>query len=596
MDLYRKKYIKYKKKYINLINSQNKIYSQSGGKFRTDIVICEQITILMNRLQEIILIKEQNNSIFIDELNKLYEQNIILFDDQFGKLALANINYLLDVKLDQISNEFIKDSIDSIYKLKQYNENPIPFKLNSNNFLHNDCLRDISVWNKQYLMEDFWYCSIDEFMDEIDKFDNSENSQSYLLFWTNVINISSLLCRIKTCNYYFIKFESTSEIPTADTYNNMLQNGEIVKMDELNYENHSYLAIKRNYPNTKLIFTYIKNINDNLIFNLTMLLIKSFDCKYNNLFEFYSYFLCLMEEKEIHNLTYNSDRNMHVNLIAPIKNICTNSDNNLISKNALIYLSLNLPNDSKFARNEYTNIVCSSINSLNLIDTIPLSMCQIVGHDYYFHGSIGKKKSCTHINKQEFRKYIEILKYIDINKNISIFNNSLQNVKNYMINDEFNKFKNNFLNSYIKEFSEYNMINMLDLVHYFYHEYNKSSGNTSSMQCFTIDNFIQAINKKFKNISSTTEKKVDIDYLLKIIAFIIYCNGLSLMRLINNYKEIISNIMKFIIIYKFYEDKDLITIENGFVFGYVDQISKINECLISNNNFIVSYNFSNLVH
>jgi hypothetical protein len=165
-----------------------------------------------------------------------------------------------------------------------------------------------------------------------------------------------------------------------------------------------------------------------------------------------------------------------------------------------------------------------------------------------------------------------------------------------MINDEFNKFKNNFLNSYIKEFSEYNMINMLDLVHYFYHEYNKSSGNTSSMQCFTIDNFIQAINKKFKNISSTTEKKVDIDYLLKIIAFIIYCNGLSLMRLINNYKEIISNIMKFIIIYKFYEDKDLITIENGFVFGYVDQISKINECLISNNNFIVSYNFSNLVH
>jgi hypothetical protein len=596
MDLYRKKYIKYKKKYINLINSQNKIYSQSGGDFRTDIAICQKITILMNKLQEIILIKEQDNSIFIDELNKLYEQNINLFNNKLGKLALANINYLLDVKLDQISNAFIKDSIDSIYKLKQYNENPIPFKLNSDNFLDNDCLRDISVWNKPYLMEDFWYCSIDEFMDEIDKFDNSENSQSYLLFWTNVINISSLLCRIKTCNYYFIKFESTSEIPTVDTYNNMLQNGEIVKMDELNYENNSYLTIKRNYPNTKLIFTYIKNINDNLIFNLTMLLIKSFDCKYDSLFKFYSYFLCLMEEKEIHNLTYNSDRNMRANLIAPIKNICTNSDNNLISKNALIYLSLNLPNDSKFARNEYTNIVCSSINSLNLIDTIPLSMCQIVGHDYYFHGSIGKKKSCTGNNKKEFRKYIEILKYIDINKNISIFNNILKNFKNYMINDEFNKFKNNFLNSYIKEFSEYDMINMLDLVHYFYHEYNKSSGNTSSMLCFTIDNFIQAINKKFKNILFTTEKKVDIDYLLKIIAFIIYCNGLSLMRLIDNYEEIISNIMKFIIIYKFYEDKDLITIENGFVFGYVDQISKINECLISNNNFIVSYNFSNLGH
>ncbi len=75
----------------------------------------------MNRLQEIILIKEQDNSIFIDELNKLYEQNINLFNNKLGKLALANINYLLDVKLDQISNAFIKDSIDSIYKLKQYN-------------------------------------------------------------------------------------------------------------------------------------------------------------------------------------------------------------------------------------------------------------------------------------------------------------------------------------------------------------------------------------------------------------------------------------------------------------------------------------------
>jgi hypothetical protein len=575
--MYKQKYIKYKLKYFNLLNLYK---NQLGGEFRTKIDNCEKISNFMEELNVIIWNDKNNNTDYLKQINELYESNILLFENELNQLVIANINYLLDIKLNQITNNTIRELISDIYTKKLYNENPIGLKFTSDNFLHPDCLRDINVWYKPYLLEDFWKCDINEFMDEIDKFDESELLHSFKLFWTNIINISSLLCKIKTCNYYFIKFEDDSKIPTIETYNQMLQNNEIFKMTDLNITNlTSYVNIKNFNPNVKLIFTYIRNIDNTILFDFTKLLIKCFNCNYDYLLEFYLKFLCTMKDLEIHNPNFISD------LTGIIQNICNDNDNVLQNKDVLLYLSLNLPKDSTYARNEYTNFICSSINSLFLIDTIPLSMCQIVGHDYYFHGAKNKKIQCSEVNKKEFKKFLLCLETINKEKVINTFDTIIKIVKNvYFLNDNLNNFKNNFIQNYINKYRDYNMLTMLDLLHFIFHE-------KRAVECINSISITNEINKYLTyELNFNAEKKEEIEYIFKMITFLIYCKSINIVKLNNNFQEIINNIFKYFIIMEYVKENNLSKSEQDFAKAYATQLIKMNKCLLGENKIVEKIN------
>ncbi len=576
--MYKQKYIKYKQKYLDLLDLYK---NQVGGEFRTVIDNCEKISNFMEELSQIIKITGHKN--YLNKINNLYEKNIELFQNELNQLVLANINFLLDIKLSQITNNRVRELVSDIYTKKLYSENPIGLKLGPDNFLHPDCLRDIGVWYKPYLLEDFWRCDINEFMDEIDKFDESELLHSFTLFWTNIVNISSLLCKIKTCNYYFIKFENDSQIPTTQTYNQMLQNNEIFKMTDLSYEKNTYANIKKFNPNVKLIFTYIKNIDNTILFDFTKLLIECFNCDYDNLLKFYLNFLCTMKDLEIHNPNYSSGG--LGDLIDSIQNICDDNDNELQDKDVLLYLSLNLPKDSTYARNEYTKFICTSINSLFLIDNVPLSMCQIVGHDYYFHGAKDKKFQCSKVIKKEFKKFVVCLETINKEKNVNTFNTMIEIIrKSVNINDNFNDFKNNFIQKYIDKYRDYDMLNMLDLLHYIFHE-------KTAPGCLTSMKLTNEINRHLTSVIILNKnKEEEVEYIFKMIIFLIYCESIHVVDLNNNFQATINNIFTYLIIMEYIKKNNLSDREQDFAKAYANQLIKMNTCLIPNNKIVEKIN------
>ena len=579
MNDYKDKYFKYKKKYLNLI----KLY---GGEFRTNIDNCQKINNFMQEFIAIIEIEQNqqnqqnqhNEHNVTNKINELYLKYNYLFEaNENNKLILANFNYLFEIKLSDITDSNINQIISSIYQKKQYNENPIELKIDDNGLLDVNCLRDIEVWYKPYILEDFWRCDINEFMDEYDNFETT--SQSYLLFWTNIINISSLLCRIKTCNYYFIKVTKESKIPTQSTYSQMILDNEIVKMTETTHIiGFTEFEIKKSFPNTKLIFTYINDIS-NVDFNeLIILLAKSFNCEYEIILNFYLKLICLMNQNEIHNKQYSSGG--HADLIKTIINICSGKNNNLEENNLLLYLSLNLPKDSTYARNEYTNIICTSINSLYLIDNIPISIAQIVGHDYSFHRAEPKKISYSIETKEEYRNLVKYLERLNehADYNFIKFNSNIKNIKISFkfINEDYVNYRVQFLNKYIDQYKNYNCLNFLDIVHFIFHESNYFN------ECFSKNLFIEGINKNF-NIQIFSN--IQTEYLLNIIAFILF-NDIDFnpyFRVCTNFFQIMTNIFNIIITKQYIEENN---ITNDFTNQYLLQIIETNKCLIGGKKII----------
>lgn len=575
--MYKDKYLKYKKKYLDLL----KLY---GGEFRTNIDNCEKIN---NFIQEFIGIIESehnesnNKTNKINKINELYLKYYNLFEtNENNKTILANFNYLLGIKLAEITNNDIKQIITSSYEKKNYNENPIKLELDNNGFLDVKCLQDIQVWYKPYILEDFWRCNIEEFMDEYDKFENTNNLQSYLLFWTSIINMSSLLCRIKTCNYYFIKVNNNTQIPTQETYSQMILNKEIVQMTNTNTINaYTENEILKNYPQTKLIFTYFYDISDEDFNELSFLLAKCLNCEYDNMLTFYLKFICLMNEKEIHNNRYSSGG--FVDLVNIIKKICGNTNNNLKEYNLLIYISLNLPKDSTYARNEYTNMICTSINSLQLIDTIPISMGQIVGHDYYFHRAEPKKLSYSIETKEEFRNLVKFLESLNNDKdyNFKKINSNINKVKSSFkyISEDYVNYRINFLNKYLTQYENYDCLNFLDIVHYIFHEQNTFN------KCFSKNLFIEGIDK---NLNIQLYSNVQSEYLLNIIAFLLF-NDVDFnkyFRVCPNFFQIMTNIFNIIITKEYIQEKKLKN--DDFANQYLLQLIETNKCLIGGKNII----------
>ena len=476
------KYLKYKNKYLNLL----------GGEIRANN--CKSISIFCNKLLKL---HSEND---IVKINDLYIENILLFKSTpFNNILLVNLNYLLGIKIEDITNEEIKKILQDTYNLLIYNENPIK----------PDFKETIGVWYKSFIFEDFWRCSIFEFMNEFDNFEITK--QSYALYWTNLINLSSLLCRMKTCNYYFISItgEKINIRYIIDNIDDLYASGAIIDFNTIRVGELKLKALKRNYPNAKYICKYINDISNEKIIELTYSLMNSLNCEYQNIHNFYYLFMCSIIDLEHHNKDYIYDI---VDLVGPIKKICGSG-----LKDDYLYLSLNLPKDSTFARNEYTNIICTSVNSLLLIDNVPLSMTQIIGHDYYFHKAKIRKSNYNKKNKKDFREFVDYLNILNIDKEW-VFKMVISRLKDdiFKINDDIrskpyilllNELRDNFL---IEHANDYDYLEMLGIVQYLFHE------QTSELP-FNKVNFVGLINKLINSNINVGDKSLHIKYNLKLI-------------------------------------------------------------------------------
>lgn len=300
----------------------------------------------------------------------------------------------------------------------------------------------------------------------------------------------TLLCRIKACGFYYIDvtkdgtgYEELEDIINSNNYEDydkMLSKIRMINKLPLDNNLYSELGIK-------LVYTELNNINLN---HLRDELLNCFSCQYNNIEKFYKLLLKELFDNEFQNLRYKEQLS--------IKDI--NQDMNGI----FLFLSLNLPKDEIYARNEFTKIVCTSLNGLKLIDNLALSMNQIVGHDFYFHNASNRKKQ---INGNEIDDFNQIKKYLTIldEENIDkTYNNETFNPFNIYLNKfiilskkKYSKFFNqngsifsnlekNIRDS-ILNISKNNLNKLLENIHYLFHE-RRSKLN------FSIKNFIFLVN------------------------------------------------------------------------------------------------------
>lgn len=489
-----KKYLKYKHKSDEL----NKII---GGKFKTEnIEVCQRVSIFCVQLLE--NLNDDNN------LQKLYTENIDLFETPVITTLLSNITYLFDIQLNTIKNDSIRDKIMGVYTKRYYNNNSHQITLDfEQGKITEKCFDNMKTWNTKFFLEDFWSCTIHEFFDEYDKFE--ETNESYKLFWINLINISNLLCMIKTCRYYFVKIEDSSKVPiTYHEYLTLHDNNEILYFDE---QSNKYAMTKsalqeRKY---KFIFTWIKELTNDNIFNLAKTLVASLDCNYNNVSKLYTELICLFIEKEIHNERYRYI------LLSDLMDMCENIKVG-VHNNSYFYLSLNLPKESNYARNEYTKFCCTSINPLNLIDDVPLTITQIVGHDYTFHNMMKRKQLHNESSKLEFRQFIgNVEQRINDKETLKLFYEFLEitlasrlpRILKNILADFIATQKNLTIDELFEE--------ILKIIHFMFHE-------LASSTPFTAENFVLQINHIIEGKINMNLLIKDYDFRLKLIVFIIF--------------------------------------------------------------------------
>lgn len=488
----------------------------SGGEFRTNILNCKEIEGFCQDLFGVI----NEHGLNLIKINEVYHTYFdYLFDDEkniYNILLLANINFLLDINLDSITNEIIREKIRAIYIKKHYNSSSreINFinvpdetfneKIKYQNIIDPLCFENIDVWNTDYILEDFWRSDIHEFMDEYDNFEKTE--QSYFLYWMNLINISSLLCKLKTCNCYLTKIAHRDNyIHTPENFKQLHKNGEIHYITQNKKKDLNLRELKIMYPNIKYMCLFI-TISTDKYFELIKLLLNSFNCHYDNIKILYENLICTLLPIE----NINEGIEDSADLLQDIKKLCNGQDNG----NYYLYLSLILPADHKYARNEYTKICCTSINPLNLIDNVVLSIDQIIGHDLTFHAAIQRKITHSDDVKVSFRQFIAFIDYCNGNKE-----NLNKKLKEYIfklnpvwIND--NRMLYFHYNKLLSDCENYDYNNLFAYVHFLFHEIKNSNP-------FTQDNLIIEINYIISSITSVNILTRNYNFRLEMIMFII---------------------------------------------------------------------------
>lgn len=359
-----------------------------------------------------------------------------IFTENTDYLILANLCYLFDIDIDdlEISIE-LKSKLKTKIIQKGYEE-PI-----SNEF--DKSKKIVKVWNKnKYIYENFWKLDIDSFFTEYNIF--LEVKKSFKLYWDNIINLLTLLCRIKACGFYYIdvtndgsgykKLEEIINNNNNKEYDEMLS--KVKMINELPLDNNLYSEL-----GIKLVYTELNNINLN---DLRDELLNCFNCQYDNIEKFYKLLLKELFDNEFLNLRYDEQLSI--------------KDINQHMEGIFLFLSLNLPKDEIYARNEFTKIVCTSLNGLKLIDNLALSMNQIVGHDFYFHNASDRKKK---INGNEIDDFDQIKQYLtDLDeKNIDkIYNNETLNEVNIHLNNFIKKSRSKYSKFFNQNGSVFNYL------------------------------------------------------------------------------------------------------------------------------------------
>jgi hypothetical protein len=413
---YQEKYLKYKKKYTELKN-------QLGGAIPSND-ICNKIHLFLKNL----LVLSRQSPINYESLNKLFEEYNILELMKVHvqiKFLIGTMIYLLNINVSQIQNVEIKQIIEDVYKNRLYDVPESDYK----DFTSDTFLNQMAVWYRPYFAEDYWNTDLKTFMDEYYRF--KQTKQSYLLYWASLVNISLLFARITKCPFYmqtwndkstFDKETGKAWIPTPQNKGTFTFNKRTKSYHRKDFYSPEFNTLLRLYE-----IELWEKIKDKLI----VLLICSFDCKYENIYCLYRKFMCFL-----HNNNNNYDD--ITSLPNHLKFICSNfgpekdtifyeyeqtldnfkRKNNIEDKDIeeheinlfeqeYIYLSLIFPSTEKFARQEFTNFVTSTVNPVYIVDNTSLDMINIVGHDLRNHSLMKRKKHF--VDLPEIKEFVNLL-------------------------------------------------------------------------------------------------------------------------------------------------------------------------------------------
>ena len=410
LDLsYQAKYLKYKNKYIELKNLV-------GGN-PPDEIDCKKIHESLKKLLALSKVVPIN----YEEINRLLDEyKVELKINVRTRSLFSSILYLLSIDINKIVNQDIKDS----YEIRLYNVPEVEFIEGETNpkeyFMSDTFLNQMDVWYKQFLKEDFWECDLKTFMDEYYKFKQSR--QSYLLYWTSLVNMSMLFARITKCRFYM---ETYMDKPFQPTPNNK---------DKFRFyaDGRDYYYIRNEYMSTA-------TMNKLRIYEITMwnkikdilveLLINSFDCKYDTIYIMYKKLLCFFHNNNnsIHDITklpnhlrficsiFGSEKDtdfsgMIYNNIGQFESAIEQKVDTLeidSYEKEFIYLSFLLPSAKKFGRHEFTNLVPSCANPIYVIDNTPLDLINIIGHDLRNHSLMDRKKNF--IDLPEIKDFVDCI-------------------------------------------------------------------------------------------------------------------------------------------------------------------------------------------
>ena len=262
------KYIKYNfNTYNDLIDGIKKSLDDN-----TKIVISSSQN---NRSEKAMAITEsvQNNRSEKDIVNTSYEnQKVQLFLlgllRAYKRNNITNLNKFTSNYIDQISQLLIKYNITLISAIYFLLDIPREMIMHENilKWYNKFITQSSSSYKYKYFMEDFWNCSLEQFIVEYNQFEQTK--QSFLFFRKNLINFAILLCKFKTKD--FEKFR-----PNIKTYDYIPLITLLVKALSCNYDDvfnfynefiEFILEFKHNHQYNNYVLNYLRDISRNNLF------------------------------------------------------------------------------------------------------------------------------------------------------------------------------------------------------------------------------------------------------------------------------------------------------------------------------------------
>ena len=149
----------------------------------------EQVFKLVKSLHNLYIKKSGITQEQIEEIIHQFDI-LILLSNAKVKHLIGSLFYLYDIPISTIP-ETIREIIQDVYKRRLYD---LP-ESHPPNFMDDIFLNQMQVWYKPYFKEEFWDTDIITFMTEFEVF--IQTKQSYLLYWSSLVNMTLLFARIK---------------------------------------------------------------------------------------------------------------------------------------------------------------------------------------------------------------------------------------------------------------------------------------------------------------------------------------------------------------------------------------------------------------